>query len=215
MSTSCVELPIAEKKKFTARMLDANDLVAILDCHRLRHDFYATYKGWVRPERSGQEIDHYDSACHHLAVFEDGAVVAYMRALPWTANMGFMLEHDFRQVVTQTALDRLIRNNSFEISRLVVAPGLQPHEVLQVTEVLFKSLYLFCKAQDVDHLYAVLEAGWLRRFRYCFHLPFQALGPTHRFPDGTKTVAAYASLTELEESLAIMLPAKLAWYRSE
>lgn len=215
MSTACVELPIAKKKKFTTRVLDTDDHAAILDCQRLRHDFYADYKGWVRPERSGQETDHYDSACHHLAVFEDGAVVAYLRALSWTTNLGFMLEHDFRQVVPEAALVRLIRNNSFEISRLVVAPGLQPHEVLQVTEVLFKSLYLFCKAQNIDHLYAVLEAGWLRRFRHCFHLPFQALGPPHRFPDGTKTVAAYATLTELEESLAVMAPAKLSWYRSE
>jgi N-acyl-L-homoserine lactone synthetase len=105
------------------------------------------------------------------------------------------------------------RSASLEISRLVLAPDLTGAAGLEVTELLFKLLYQFCRAHHYEHLYAVLEAGWIRRFRHCFQLPFHPLGPSVKFPDGTRTVAAHAAISDLERTLRERNPDKLDWYQ--
>ena len=184
---------------------------------RLRYEYFVVQKQWVKSDLpvlgEGHESDKYDPLAHHFGVFEGGNLLGYLRALSWSEEHGFMLEHDFRCLLCDETVTALHRKHSLEISRLVLALGLSPDSVLRVTELLFKLLYQFSRQNEVEHLYAVVEPAWLRRFQRCFHLPFRAMGVAHRFPDGTRAVAAHASLSDLEESLRTADPLKLLWYR--
>ena len=199
------------------RGIDSCDRTEMGTFHKLRYGYFVEEKKWVAPcgETPYCERDGYDAACLHLAVFQGDHPVAYLRALPWHEGLGFMLERDFRCLLSDEALAGLHKKSSLEISRLVLAPALPPAAVLPVTELLFKALYRLCRESEIEHLYAVLEPGWLRRFTRCFHLPFQAIGAAQRFPDGTRAVAAYAHLRELERSLQAVDPQKLRWYQTD
>lgn len=216
-STELAKFSTLIKPPYAARIVSDPCSEEMLACWRLRHRYFVVERGWegcraTEPER---EADCYDVTCQHLAVFQGDKPVAYLRALPWHEGLGFMLERDFRCLLSSEALGGLHKESSLEISRLVLAPDLSPAAVLPVTELLFKALYRLCRESEVEHLYAVLEPGWLRRFTRCFHLPFQALGIAQRFPDGTRAVAAYAHLRELERSLQAVDPQKLRWYQTD
>lgn len=201
---------------FTARLIDVSNSDEVSNSQRLRYGYFCLSRGWAQGDSTteGHDIDRYDEACHHLGVFQGGELLAYLRALPWHESLGFMLEDDFRCLVPDAQIKGMHRQTGLEISRLVLAPGLSTDTNLQVTELLFKLLYQFCLEHRFEHLYAVLEAGWIRRFSRCFNLSFSALGKPHRFPDGTRTVAAHASLRELEASLNLIAPEKLRWYQA-
>jgi len=181
----------------------------------LRYRYFVTHKKWITRHSltPGYETDRYDSDSHHLAVFEEERLLGYLRALPWGEDTGFMLDHEFRCLVPDEEFSNLHRQNSLEISRLVLTPDLSADVSFLVTELLFKLLYYCCLEQQIEHLYAVVEVGWLRRFKSCFHLPFQPLGASQRFPDGTRTVAIHAGVRELEQSLRAAVPQKLRWYQ--
>lgn len=198
-----------------ARRIETTDTLAVSQSRQLRHRYFVETKNWVMPNSNDAagESDHYDDFAYHLGIFENGKLLAYLRALPWGEERGFMLEHDFRCLLSDEALADLHRTQSWEISRLVLAPDLSPDAVMPVTELLFKLLYQLGLQHQIERLYAVVEPGWLRRFQRCFHLPFRALGSSHRFPDGTRAVAAHASLRDLESSLQEADPLKLHWYQ--
>lgn len=200
-----------------ARVSHPSDEVELSACYRLRYDYFVVQKQWIE-QRSNDlqsECDDFDPYCHHLGVFEGAKLLGYLRALPWSEEHGFMLEHDFRCLLCDKELAGIYRTHSLEISRLVLAPGLSPDTTLRVTELLFKLLYQFSRQNEVEHLYAVIEPAWLRRFQRCFHLPFQAMGKTYRFPDGTRAVAAHACISDLEESLQTIAPLKMRWYQEQ
>lgn len=208
---------ISDGKAYCVRLIETGDTKASRAYQRLRFEYFVRQRQWIAPEaeHSSLESDCYDSFAHHLGIFQGGVLVAYLRALPWHTEIGFMLEHDFHCLISDEASAALHRKQSWEISRLVLAPSLPADAVLRVTELLFKLLYQSCRQHKVEHLYAVVEPGWLRRFQRCFHLPFQALGAAQRFPDGTRAVAAYARISDLEHSLLAVNPLKLDWYRDE
>lgn len=91
-------------------------------CLHLRHDYFVKHRGWVTCNGSGEETDHYDPFCQHLAVFHNDHILAYMRLLPWQPTTDFMLEHDFACLLTDEERASIIHENSAELSRLVIAP---------------------------------------------------------------------------------------------
>jgi len=141
--------------------------------------------------------------------------VAYLRALPWQANPGFMLEHEFRDLISEDAACSLRREGTVELSRLIVAPpaGAGRSESAALAELLFKLVYCLGKRLGWTAYYIVLEEAWLRVLNRRFHLPFVPLGLPHTYPDGTKTLAASAQCDDLEQAMLQTSPNRYQWYQ--
>lgn len=187
-------------------------------CLKLRHDYFVRQRGWVQadPAAPGLESDHYEPFCRHLAVVEDGQVAAYLRALPYSPEVGFMLDRDFAR--TLPAADRLTlhHSGSVELSRLVCAASAisfrtGPHPL----ELILKRLFEISKAEGYWQFTVVVESGWLAPFKRRFGLPFRPLAAPYDFPDGTRTVAATATLDELEAGVRAHDYRKYHWYLSQ
>jgi N-acyl-L-homoserine lactone synthetase len=133
-----------------------------------------------------------------------------------------MLDREFSCLLSASEHASLIRDNALEISRLVVAPHLRtraaiaqsrerstPHPV----ELLLKALYQLSREQGIEHYYMVVETTWLKPFTRRFHLPLIPIGSPYTFPDGTETIAVYASLTHMEEHIKLHDPRRYHWYQ--
>jgi len=208
--------PAVTQGNFTVRLLMPG-CVEMEMCWRLRHRIFVQQRGWVPedPGCPGLERDCYDAFSCHLAVFKDDQLVAYLRALPWRPGCGFMLEQEFLPLLLPEAQRCFVQDNAVELTRLVVAPApsLALREVPLVSELLFKLFYQLAQRQGWEHIYIVVEQGWLPLFARRFGFQFEPQGRPHTFPDGTRTVAAHARLSDFEASLALHRPDKLAWYR--
>lgn len=200
---------------YTARLLAPDD-AALLLCWQLRYRYFVQERGWVSPGAcfSGEERDRYDQHAWHLAVLKDEQIVAYLRMLPWRTGVGFMLEDDF-QTLLPASCSTLPRHGAVELSRLVCCPrsaAFQESGAPQAVELLFKLMYQVAKAEQIEHLHIVVEAGWLRPFDRRFGLPFTPLGEVQVLAGGTRTIAATATLSDLQAALSGRWPDKYAWY---
>jgi len=187
-------------------------------CFRLRHAYFVRKRGWVKEskETPGIERDGYDPHCLHLAVWDGQGVAAYLRALPFDPCVEFMLDRELSCLFSGEEREALPRAGALELSRLVVRRDLlcrhnEPHPV----ELLLRELYRVAKERGFTRFYIVVEQSWLGPFARRFGLPFRVLGTPHLFPDGTKTVAALATLEELEAGMRRHSAAKFQWYQQD
>gem|GEM_PF-1399522 len=215
---------------YLARLIAPTNCGEVEAYQQLRYDCFVRQRGWVAPDplKPGREADGYDAHAWHLAVFDSDAgsyaaaapIAAYLRAVPWTAPCGFMLDREFSRLASAGEMSLLPRDKAVELSRLVVAPAAcappesrsgpdSPH----VIEILLKLLYRLSLEAGIERYYVVVEAPWLRAFTRRFRLPFQTIGRPCTFPDGTATVAAYTTRTDLERSVAAHDPERYRWYR--
>ncbi len=211
---------------FRFLLLSGGD-IEISDCFRLRYAYFVQERAWVRAnaETPGLERDDYDPHALHLGVWQGDRVAAYLRLLPFDPQVGFMIDRDLGALLTQEERQALPRENAVEISRLVcrMAQGqagksgqdgqgrCQLHDPRPI-ELLFKQLYRVSLERGFTRFYIVVEAGWLRLFARRFGVSFRPIGQPHRFPDGTRTVAATATLEELEAGMRGYSEAKFHWY---
>ncbi|MBV9468394.1 MAG: GNAT family N-acetyltransferase, partial [Abitibacteriaceae bacterium] len=109
---------------YSAHVINGTDEKEVRRYQALRYESFVVRKGWVTadPNHPGCEMDRYDPYCHHLGVFLGSHLSAYLRALPWQPHLGFMLEHEFRDLLPETAASGLSQEGVVEISRLVIAP---------------------------------------------------------------------------------------------
>jgi N-acyl-L-homoserine lactone synthetase len=207
------------ESRFDARTVNLADLNEASAFQRLRYDYFVGQKRWVCPDPQSpqREIDRYDPFAHHLAVFDGERMVAYLRALPWQQECGFMLDNEFRCLLPDEEEHLVIRQGAAELSRLVIAPeygnGSVYREGPHVIEVLLKLLYHVSLDQRMEHFYVVVEESWLRPFARRFNMRFAPLGETHTFADGTRTMAAHSSLAQLEAAVRQESVEKLRWYQ--
>lgn len=203
--------------EYTARLIGSGDEDEVRAYQALRHEWFVSRRGWVKddPAMPGCEVDGYDPYCHHLGVFQEAQLVAYIRALPWQAEPGLMLQHEFRDLVCEQAFKKLGQAGDVELSRLIVAPppGSARSETIAIAELLFKLVYSLGKRLEWSIYYIVLEEAWLRILNRRFALSFTPLGEPHVYPDGTRTLAAHAGSDTLEQSMLAMAPEKYQWYR--
>ena len=130
---------IIKENTYLAKVVDPSNTAEYDACLRLRHDYFVKKRHWVTSPHPDKEFDHYDPYCTHLAVFDtspnadnssnknaDGnalELLAYMRLLLWTPETnGFMLENEFACLLPNQDNQNIIRENSCELSRLVIAP---------------------------------------------------------------------------------------------
>lgn len=183
-------------------------------CFLLRYRYFVEEKGWVSAScvDSALESDGYDALAIHLACSDEQGVCAYLRALP--PQQPWMLDREFAELLTPEARCALPRHNALELSRLVVrgdvAATADPHPI----EHLLKALYAFARHHSYDTFYFVVEAVWPLAFRRRFGLPFEIIGQPYCFPDGTKTVLAKASLSQMEAAMQQRDGEKLGWYQA-
>jgi N-acyl-L-homoserine lactone synthetase len=205
--------------EFAARLIDAADEDDVRSYQVMRYEWFVLRKGWVHdtPALFGREIDHYDPFCYHLGVFQEDRLVAYIRALPWQDHTGFMLNHEFSGLVPADAAIGFTQVGAVEFSRLIVdpPPDCGRRARIQIAELLFKFVYCLGKRIGWETYYIVLEEAWLRILNRQFNLPFAPLGVPHIYPDGTKTLAAFACCGTLEMAMLATLPDKYHWYRQE
>lgn len=205
--------------EFVARLMDCGDEDEVRAYQELRYEHYVLRKGWVNddPAHPGRETDRYDPYCHHLGVFQGPQLVAYLRVLPWQADPGFMLEHEFRNLISEDAAMELGQQGTIEAPRLVVAPlpSSGRSETVVLAELLFKLVYYLGKLLGWTAYYIVLEEAWLRVLQRRFAVPFAPLGVPQTYPDGARTLAAYARCDTLEQSILAASPEKYHWYRED
>lgn len=204
-----------------ARRVSCGDGAPVTACYRLRFVTFVENRGWVAKESlpfPKLETDAYDPHSIHLAVFQGGIVTAYLRILPYQPEVGFMLDSDFAPLLREGDRHCLPREGAVELSRLVCRNNYlrswksnEPHPV----ELLLKLLYQESKARGFQLFYIVVEEAWLRPFVRRFGLPFRVIGQPYTFPDGTRTVAAVATLEELEAGMKKHSTAKYNWYQSQ
>lgn len=221
---------------YRACIIDGADRAAIDACLQLRYDHFVCAKGWAPddPAMPGRETDHYDQFAWHLAVVasmppDEGdepvveRVVTYLRALPGSKSCGFMLDHEFACLLTDEQRSAMHRNQAVEVSRLIFtrAGGTRGqvsscHAAAAVcpAELLLKALYQLSLQHGICHYYVVAEPAWLRALASGLHMRFAAIGEPYTFPDGTTTVAAHATRSELEQAVARADPEKLRWYQT-
>jgi N-acyl-L-homoserine lactone synthetase len=195
--------------------LDKNSREQMNACYALRHEYFVRKRQWVSASASlaDLEYDCYDAAAHHLGVFDGDALLGYLRALPWTENFGFMLEHEFSCLLTDDDVGSLRKADALEVSRLVLNPDVQWEHCQTIVELLLKSLYHLAKRQQKPIVYMVVEESWLRPFVRRFKLPLQRIGTPYTFPDGTRTIAAMTDIRDLEKLFAARYPDKFQWYQ--
>lgn len=197
-----------------------DDPISLEACLRLRYSYFVERRGWVKASKAtpGIERDGYDGHCLHLGVWDEAGVAAYLRVLPFKPEVGFMLDRELRCLLRHEEREALPRENAVELSRLVVRSNValcaNPNQAHPV-ELLLRELYRVAKERDFTRFYIVVEQSWLGPFARRFGLRFQTVGTPHLFPDGTKTVAAIATLEALEAGMRRHSEAKFQWYQQD
>ncbi len=207
---------VVAQSQSRARVVTLDD-TKMSDCFNLRYAYFVKQRGWVPEERchNGEESDDYDSHALHLSVWGGEEIAAYLRVLPFDPTVGFMLDHELSAILSSQERAALPREGAVELSRLVCRMG----DCLRTSqgndhpiELLFRQLYEVSLEKGFTRYYIVVEDSWLRPFARRFGLPFQVIGQPYLFPDGTKTVAATATVEELEAGLQRHSQAKFLWY---
>lgn len=182
--------------ELVVRILGPGDLP---EAGRLRHTFFVEKKGWVRGEGAvREELDAYDARAIHHGVFHEGRLVGYMRALRGAEPGGMMLDHDFREALTDEEYARVIRPGSVELSRRVVAPDLSVAEAKEVAGLLFKLFYVVCLEERFENLYLVQQPSYGPMLRRFYGLSLRPLNQKpYTFADGTVVNVDHASIGEL------------------
>jgi len=80
-------------------------------------------------------------------------------------------------------------------------------------ELLMKLLYRTAMSNGWNRFYIVVEECWIRPFARRFGLPFRVIGRPYTFSDGTRTVAAMATIAELEAGMLRHSREKFDWYQ--
>jgi N-acyl-L-homoserine lactone synthetase len=139
--------------KYSARIIDRRWFEEI---GKLRYHFFCSKKGWVENSaESNVELDSYDDHAVHFGVFSGNELVGYMRALLASAPCGMMIDHDFRQCLTDEEFKLIRRENSLELSRRVTSLNLTSKEQLAVVQHLFYEFYYYCRLHGIEHVYTV------------------------------------------------------------
>lgn len=202
--------------KYCARLIPAQPNDALNACFRLRYRYFVQERGWVTAEMCQGEVerDRYDDYALHLAVFDGREVLAYVRVLPHRPELGFMLDSEFSPLLDEEERRALPRDRAAELSRLVCQGNLPRRNATEShpLELLLKLLYRVCVEYGFQQFYIVVEDAWLKPFARRFGLPFRILGQPQVFPDSTQTVAATATLAELQESMKQHSLQKYDWY---
>ena len=225
---------VARGIKRPGRVTDGRDAVdpALKKALELRYQVYCMECSFLCPDDypDGTESDEHDDAARNFYAYDlVGELVGYMRLVLPNDEQRFPFQN---HCVTFTDGVKLpVPGRAAEVSRLMLrsdyrrlpARGLadqvsgQPHTVLsggkrdeaaQVLMSLYRQVYLYCRANGIDHWYAAMERP-LARSLLRMNISFKEIGP---LTDYYGPVVPYLSnLQELESQIAASHPALLTW----
>ncbi len=185
----------------------------ICKAYRLRHEIFAETLHWVPIRRSKLEIDDYDVNAQHLGVFNKDELLCYLRII--TPGKPFMIEKEFSSLINK---DHKIRktDDTCEVSRLCISCHARTNRVpigttiYSISLILFKSLYHWCKTNNIRYMYIVVAHKVLRMLNI-IGIPCKRVGTEKVMPDGIIAVAAIIDFRDIEIKNAIRKPTAFKW----
>jgi acyl homoserine lactone synthase len=207
---------LAHEAGYQVELLRSGDEKA--QAFRLRHRLFAETLRWVPETDSGLEVDEYDGSTEMIAVLDgDRRVLGQVRV--HDASTPYMLEREFRSVLGSGPMPFKGRDSA-ELTRFGVQPDARalavPTEqgVFDLFTLLFKGVYLWCRARGVRTLYGVTDRRVLRLL-HLRGLPFETLAEPKTMPDGVVALAVRMSWERFEAENALQRPDLLAWFRAD
>jgi N-acyl amino acid synthase of PEP-CTERM/exosortase system len=200
---------------FTARNMDEKDMEK---AYSLRHLVFAEELRWAPTDPSGLEVDKYDSISDHFGVFAGEELLAYLRLI--RSDNRFMLENEFIELVSNDHTIRKYRDTS-EISRLCLARRARDYKTMStdfgtydITMLLYKCVYRWCKENKVRYLYFVV-AQQVFRLLNARGFPCDLVGEPKKMPDSIVAVAAILDWRKFEMRSVSKKPRLLAWLTNQ
>ena len=160
----------------------------------LRYKVYCLEKGFLPKEQYPDETesDKFDQRSAHFFAVDTSDLsqpLGYVRLI-LNSEIGFPVVNHF-----QLGKPIMDMNSVTEISRLIVPKEFR-HQTLYILMGLCKEIYLYCRENNIQGCYAVLEPT-LQRMLKGFGLPFKVAGST-RFYMGADITPVYLNFAEAE-----------------
>jgi acyl homoserine lactone synthase len=198
--------------RFSAKTFSSDD--GIEDAFKLRHKIFAEQLRWVQETASRLERDRYDDYSVHFGVYEDDALLAYLRVVK--PGCPYMIDKEF---VSLVGPDHEVRRamDACEISRLCVSPEARR---LMTTDnswcdsiqmILHKSLYHWCNMHGIRYLYFVVERKVYRMMRFS-GIVCKPIGDPLVMPDGVEAIAVILDLREFDAYNERKNPRMYQWF---
>ena len=198
----------------------------------LRYQVYCVECSFLSPEDypDGVETDEHDDEAKHFYAFDaKGELVGYVRVVHPDVHQRFPFQRHC--ATSHEGVVQPVPGRTVEVSRLMLrcdyrrlpdqalARGATGHkhagssgdrrdEASQVLMSLYRQLYTYSRANDIDHWYAAMERPLARSLKR-LNITFTAIGPE---ADYYGPVAPYlANLHEVEAQVGARNPTLLAW----
>jgi N-acyl-L-homoserine lactone synthetase len=167
---------------------------------QLRYEVYCLEKKFLRAEDypDGIERDEFDDDSVHFVALDtdDSAQLLGSFRLILPSEHGFPCERHF--LIARPSPDP---QRTAELSRMVIAPQARPiwrHILMGLS----KEVYLYTRANSVEHCYAALERPLLAMLKR-LGLPFEPVGEPGRYfnTDNIPTIPTILTIGDMEASL--------------
>jgi N-acyl-L-homoserine lactone synthetase len=156
--------------------------------YQLRAKIFCNELRWVGSPNDELEIDEFDELATHLAVIENGEIIACLRIHPYYANwMACTVFHDLLRVPPKA----MKTPDACEVSRLALAPEHRHRRLKDGTEpaeALYRGLFAFCTLKQVRYVYMIVSLPVLRSLRR-HGLPCEAIISRKKMEDGVIALA--------------------------
>jgi len=186
-----------------------------MDAYRLRYKVFSRELGWAKGTETGLDVDRYDRAAVPMGLYDsENVLTAYLRII--TRPGAFMLEDEFSALAGKL---HVIRDgtDTVEASRFCMTAEARNRKVAaggverNISILLIKGLYLWCRTRGVRYIYAVSEEKALRFFR-SLGLPFTRIGGPARMSDGVPSGAFLLDWREFERRNTEAHPLLMEWF---
>jgi N-acyl amino acid synthase of PEP-CTERM/exosortase system len=223
---------LMHRADLTARLSKPPMGTALRSALELRYQVYCVECRFLQSDDypDGAESDEHDEAAEHFFAFDSqDELVGYVRLVRPNADQRFPFQSHCTTFTDGAKLP--VPARAAEISRLMLRgdyrrltdhgladltsgqaraglPGNRRDEASQVLLSLYRQLYLYSRANGIDHWYAAMERP-LARSLLRMNIAFREIGPQ---TDYYGPVAPYlAHLHEVEAQVAAHNPGLLAW----
>lgn len=208
-----MEPPLLVFGGYTVRVIAGES--SLMEAYRLRYAVFSSELGWSKGTKEGLDIDRYDRAAVPMGLYDsDNVLTAYLRII--TRPGSFMIEDEFSALAGK---QHAIRDeaDTVEASRFCMTSKARNRKVVaggvvrNISILLVKGLYLWCRRRGVRYIYAVSEEKALRFFR-SLGLPFTRMGGPVMMPDGVSSGAFLLDWRGFERLNTEAHPLLMEWF---
>jgi len=179
---------------FTARILKSDELEK---AYQFRYEIFHKELKWFPPDKEKRKIDTdmYDQFSIHFGVFTgEEKLIGYGRlVLP---KSDFMLEREFKNLLTHTGYVIRKKKDTVEVSRVVINKNFRSANNFNTIWLLFKAMYWWSVKNKTRYWYMVIELNYLKFLQRLF--PLKQIGGIKYYQPNVATAAALLDLREAE-----------------